>query len=363
MTTPVRVLLVDDIEENLIALEALVRRLGVEVSVASSGREALELLLVHDYALALLDVNMPEMDGFQLAELMRGSQRTRNVPIIFVTAAYEPARVFQGYDAGAIDFLSKPVDPQVLRHKVKTFIELYESRRQLAESLRMHETFVAALNHDLRTPLSTIAMGIELLSDVELPRHKEVLRRLGSAAERMTGMLDQLYDVARIRIGTGLQLEPRRGDLREVVERVFQEAELRRGTKTLSLHVEGDSTGSWDLPRVSRIAANLIYNALAHGAGGAVQVSIDGTDVHTVRLSVANAGAIPGDLLPVIFEPFRRGAGSRNGLGLGLFIVQELTKAHRGEVSVTSTPETGTRFEVRLPRVVSGGPAVVPGAM
>src|SRR6185312_10736222 len=106
MSEPIKYLLVDDLEENLIALEALLRRDGVEILKASSGREALELLLAHDVALALLDVQMPEMDGFELAELMRGAERTRHVPIIFVTAAtHEPQRVFQAYDAGAVDFL------------------------------------------------------------------------------------------------------------------------------------------------------------------------------------------------------------------------------------------------------------------
>src|SRR4051812_19602618 len=112
---PVKFLIVDDIEENLVALEALLRREGLEILRARSGDEALELLLVHDVALALLDVQMPDMDGFALAELMRGAQRTRHVPIIFVTAApQEQHREFRGYDAGAVDFLFKPIDPRIL---------------------------------------------------------------------------------------------------------------------------------------------------------------------------------------------------------------------------------------------------------
>ena len=109
--SPVKFLLVDDLEENLIALEALLRREDLVLLKAHSGREALELLLAHDVALALVDVHMPEMDGFELAELMRGVERTRHVPIIFVTAAMrESHRVFQGYDAGAVDFLFKPIE-------------------------------------------------------------------------------------------------------------------------------------------------------------------------------------------------------------------------------------------------------------
>src|SRR5712671_1700547 len=129
----VKCLLVDDLEENLLALSVLLRRQDVEILVARSGAEALELLLVHDVALALLDVQMPEMDGFALAELMRGAERSRHVPIIFVTAATEEQhRVFRGYDAGAVDFLFKPIDPRILRHKVDTFFQLYKQRQELA---------------------------------------------------------------------------------------------------------------------------------------------------------------------------------------------------------------------------------------
>lgn len=133
---PVRILLVDDIEENLVALEALLRQDGLTISTARAGNEALELLLEHEFALAILDVQMPDMDGFQLAELMRGTERTRRIPIIFVTAGtHGPQRIFDGYEAGAVDFLTKPIDPRILRHKVDTFIELWRQRQQLANQL------------------------------------------------------------------------------------------------------------------------------------------------------------------------------------------------------------------------------------
>src|ERR1700733_398263 len=145
---PVKFLIVDDREENLIALEALLRRDGLEILRARTGDEALEILLLHDVALALLDVQMPEMDGFALAELMRGSERSRHVPIIFVTAAVqEQHRVFQGYDAGAVDFLFKPIEPRILKHKTGVFFELYKQRQTLAEMLRVNEMFIAVIGH------------------------------------------------------------------------------------------------------------------------------------------------------------------------------------------------------------------------
>jgi len=129
---PVSFLLVDDLEENLIALEALLRRDGLRILKANSGDQALELLLQHDIALALVDVQMPGLDGFQLAELMRGNERTRHVPIIFVTAGGGGQRRFRGYEAGAVDFIQKPIEPDILRSKADVFYELYRQRQQLA---------------------------------------------------------------------------------------------------------------------------------------------------------------------------------------------------------------------------------------
>src|ERR1043165_4653452 len=121
---PLKILLVDDTPDNLVVLEALLRRDGVELLAARSGAEALELLLVHEVALALVDVQMPDMDGFELAELMRGAERTRHVPIIFITAGIrEGQHVFKGYDAGAVDFLFKPIDPSILKHKTEVFFQ------------------------------------------------------------------------------------------------------------------------------------------------------------------------------------------------------------------------------------------------
>ncbi len=141
---PPRCLIVDDLDENLVAMQALLKDEPAELVLAHSGSEALDLLLDNEFALALIDVRMPEMDGFELAELMRSAQRTRAIPIIFVTAGTEePGRVFRGYEAGAVDFLVKPLDPLIVRSKVRVFLELYQHRqllaRQFEESKRQRE--------------------------------------------------------------------------------------------------------------------------------------------------------------------------------------------------------------------------------
>ncbi len=133
MQETVKFLLVDDLEENLISLEALLRRDGLELHTARSGADALELLLINEYALAIVDVQMPGMDGFELAELMRGTERTRRIPLIFLTASdSDDRRRLRGYQSGCVDILFKPVDPDILRGKAEVFIELYRQRLEVA---------------------------------------------------------------------------------------------------------------------------------------------------------------------------------------------------------------------------------------
>ncbi len=162
--SPVSFLLVDDLDENLLSLEALLRRENLVLLKARSGDQALELLLQHDVALALVDVQMPGLNGFELAELMRGNERTRRIPIIFVTAgSADSQRRFRGYEAGAVDFIQKPIEPDILRSKADVFFELYRQRQQIAaqrdeleaqaealkEAGRRKDEFLVTLTHDI----------------------------------------------------------------------------------------------------------------------------------------------------------------------------------------------------------------------
>ena len=182
---PVKFLLVDDLPENLRALEALLAREGLAIYKASSGTEALELLLRHEFSLALLDVQMPEMDGFELAELMRGTERTRHVPIIFVTAAEaDEGRRFLGYEAGAVDYVFKPVDPMIVRSKAKVFFEIGQQRQELARQrneLQNTATQLSEALHRLQAHADNSPLGI-----VEFDPQLRLLS-WSKGAERMFG--------------------------------------------------------------------------------------------------------------------------------------------------------------------------------
>jgi signal transduction histidine kinase len=350
------VLIVDDIDDNLLLLDSLLRRDDVEILKASSGRDALELLLKHDVALAIIDVQMPTMDGFELAELMRGTERTCHVPIIFVTAGLESAaRVFEGYDAGAVDFLIKPIDPRILRHKVDVFRQLYQQRLALEETLRLSEELMAVVGHDLRNPLNAIVMCAESLSATA--KDSSVLAtatRIRSTGARMTQILDDVLDLSRARLSGGIPLQPRPINLRTVATRIVAEMQTVHPEQKIELRTVGDPLGQWDEGRLGQVCSNLVGNALRHGAGGPVVVDIDGRARSEVRVQVHNDGDIPGDVMPHLFEPFhaskRRTARRPESLGLGLYIVQHIVLAHGGSVNVRSGKGDGTTFQVTLPR-------------
>jgi two-component system, sensor histidine kinase and response regulator len=359
--TRVKCLIVDDMEENLDVLGALLQRDDVELLPARSGTEALELLLTHDVALALLDVQMPEMDGFELAELMRGSKRTDQVPIIFITAgAHDQRRLFRGYDVGAVDFLFKPVEPHVLLGKAEVFFRLYRQQQQLArelkertESLRLNEMFTAVLGHDLRNPLNAIVNCAYLLERrPDEATARDVAARILSNGKWMSRMIGDVLDLARAHLGGGLPIQRAPMALDALVESVVAAYQATHPERAIEISREGSVTGLWDEDRLRQVLTNLIGNAIEHGdAGDAVRVQLDGTSADTVVLTVINPGTIPPELLPRLFDPFQRARSAKSrGLGLGLYIVQQIVNGHGGRVEVQSGLAGRTVLQVTLPR-------------
>ncbi len=362
MPSKVKFLLVDDVADNLAALSAVLARDEVELLTATSGPVALELLLVHDVALALFDVQMPEMNGFELAELVRGTERTKHVPIIFVTGGVDDQhRQFKGYEAGAVDFLLKPIEPHVLRSKAEVFFQLEKQKQQLAQeleartqTLRLNEMFTAVLGHDLRNPLNAILLGAE---SVQRRSTDEAVKKsaalMQASGRRMMRMIQALLDLARARLGGGIAIAPQPTDLGPLVERVVQEHRETHPGQRIEVLAEGTLRGEWDSDRLAQVVANLVGNALKHGTPDEpVRLSLDGTQADVVSLRVMNAGVIAPELLPVLFDPFRGSSQARadDGLGLGLFIVQQLVHAHGGAVSIECSGGR-TTFLVQLPRV------------
>jgi two-component system, sensor histidine kinase and response regulator len=355
---PIRCLIVDDVAENLVALEALLKTEGVEVLTARSGPEALELLLKHEVALALLDVHMPDMDGFELAELMRGIERSRHVPIIFVTAASREAhRVFRGYETGAVDFLFKPIDPNILRHKADTFFSLYRRKQELARAVRVRDDVLAVVSHDLRDPLNVVAMAGSILEQLGNARQDrqtlEIAGMLQRSVDRMQRMISDLLDMATLRSGR-LSISPQHCDvdglLREAVA-AQEPAAVARSMQLSAGTAPGTSAVFCDRQRMLQVFSNLVGNAIKFcPAGARIQVFAE-ADAGGVRFHVEDTGpGISSEDLPHLFDPYWSAERDRhNGNGLGLYITKGIVEAHGGRIWAENRESGGAAMRFVLP--------------
>jgi signal transduction histidine kinase len=373
MTGPVNVLLVDDLDENLLALEALLQRDGLVCLKAHSGEEALELLLVHNVALALLDVQMPGMDGFQLAEFMRGSERARHIPIIFVTAgSADNRRRFRGYEAGAVDFIQKPIEPDVLRSKASVFFDLYQQRQQIqaqrdelsayAEELRTVDRrkteFIAMLAHELRNPIMAFSGGARLLKKQRDPAQAEEIReRMERQAFHLSRLIEDLTDISRIGQGK-ISLRPERIDLQTIVKSALETSQTQIDSAGHNLTLDLPEHTVWlhaDQTRIAQVVSNLLNNAAKYTPpGGKITVTAR-ADVDVVTIVVSDNGiGVPADMQSRIFEIFTQvqteDARPQAGLGIGLALVKQLVQLHGGSVTVASEGTgKGSAFAVQLP--------------
>lgn len=387
---PSKILIVDDLPENLQALEALLRHDQRAIYQAASGEQALALLLEHEFALAILDVQMPGMDGFELAEVMRSTTRTRHIPIVFVSAAgRELDYAFKGYESGAVDFMYKPLDADAVRSKVNVFVALDQQRREtrrqmlaleqsrheqevllrelnqtqqeLQRSLRMRDEFMSLVAHELRTPLNTLFLETQMRS-LQLKRGntaafggqqmEAMVQRDERQIKSMIRLIDDMLDVSRMRSGK-LSIRPAKVELMTLLERVVSDLSLQAATtgSSLTLRPHEGVDGCWDEFRVEQVIVNLLTNALRYGCGQPVEVSVERSG-EMVRIDVRDQGKgiAPSDL-ERIFEPYERGArnGEPKGLGLGLYISRQLAISHGGELRVASKPGEGSVFSLILP--------------
>jgi signal transduction histidine kinase len=385
-----RILIVDDLSENLLALNALIRQHDRTIYQASRGEDALNLLLEHEFALAILDVQMPGMNGFELAKLMRSTEKTRQIPIIFVSAAgRESNYAFTGYESGAVDFLYKPLDVDAVRGKVSIFVELYCQRREarkqvqaleksrqeqqillgqlqateaeLRNALRMRDDFMSVAAHELRTPLNTMFLETQLRK-IQLARGQAhifdapYLQTMVTKDQRqiqsMVRLIDDMLDASRIR-SNRLSIRPIQCELTELLARVVDNLsnQAADAATTITLQAHPPVTGQWDAFRIEQVAINLLTNALRYGKGKPVEITLHLLP-GSVRMDVHDHGmGIPEAAQQRIFEQFERITGNdgTGGLGLGLYITRQLVEAHGGLIAVQSREGEGTVFQVTLP--------------
>ncbi|PBJ27575.1 Sensor protein TorS [Pseudomonas sp. ACN8] len=385
-----KLLIVDDLPENLLALEALIKREDRIVYKALTADEALSLLLQHEFALAILDVQMPGMNGFELAELMRGTEKTRKIPIVFVSAAgRELNYAFKGYESGAVDFLHKPLDIQAVKSKVNVFVDLYrqskamkeqvlaleQSRREqqallkqlqntqleLEQAVRMRDDFMSIVAHEVRTPLNGLILETQLrkmhlardnAAAFTLDKMHAMVDRDERQIKSLIRLIEDMLDVSRIRTGK-LSIRPTRVDLSTLLRDVLHNfsRQIDAAEASVSLEATQPVIGNWDEFRIEQVISNLLSNALRYGARSPVSVKVysEGdqalVDVQDQGIGISEANQ------KRIFQQFERVSAKHTvaGLGLGLFISEQIVAAHGGTITVHSRIGEGALFRVCLP--------------
>lgn len=380
------ILLVDDRPANLRALEAVLSLQGFKLVSVGSGRDALRELLAHDFALVILDVQMPELDGFETAVLMRQRPRNLTTPIIFLTALFnDPKQAALGYAAGAVDYICKPFDPAFLLAKVRVFADLYlrneilkrqgellaardhellesrhilEAHKQAAEMADAKVAFLATISHELRTPLHALMGWTQMLRSGRLCEEKRdaALAIIERNARKQAKLVDDLIDVAYLVTGT-LVLDLQNVDLAALV---CSEAEAIRSDfpgrrmcvqqSSPALMVRGDPA------RLRQVVHHLLENAVKFSEpNGAVDVSISGAGGRARVVVHDNGEGIAPSFLPHLFEPFRAGAvdKSRSGLAIGLALAKNMALLHDGDLIAESDGKgCGSTFTLELPGVI-----------
>ena len=384
MTThTTKLLIVDDLPENLHALSKIIEGDDREIYQAASGEEALALLLDHEFALAILDVMMPEMNGFELAELMRGAERTRHTPIVFVSASgRELNYIFKGYETGAVDFLYKPLDVAAVKSKVNVFVSLYQQRAQvkrqveeleksrnelrvtqieLERAVKMRDDFMSMVGHELRTPLNTLHVEAQVrqiqlekgnMSAFTEEKLKEMVARDARQIQSMVRLINDMNDVSQIK-NDNLSIRPAKTNLSLLLRRVVEDLSLQ--AKTADIHfittIDEEIIGFWDEFRIEQIVINLLTNAMRYGGKQAIELTLTAQNQFAV-LSVRDHGiGISAKEQQLIFEKFERGENKKvcSGLGMGLYIARQLAEAHEGSLTVESTLGEGSTFTLKLP--------------
>jgi hypothetical protein len=392
------ILLVDDRPENLVALEAILDPLGESLWKAYSGKEALRHLLLEDFALILLDAEMPGMNGFETAELIRQRERTRHVPIIFVTAHRESQHMFRSYSVGAVDYMTKPFDPEILRSKVRIFVDLFkkneqikrqaellhqselreaerrqqemqeslerEHMRRLTEELEARveertkelvqaneemEAFCYSVSHDLRAPLraimSTSMILIEDSGEKLNENDKEQLLRQSAAAKRMGKLIDDLLQLSRL----GRKAMERQWiDLSDIAQAVADDMGSRDWPKPISFKVQAGLQAYADPGLAHILLVNLLENACKYSPnGGTIEVGQGERDAFFVR---DEGIGFEMKYAHKLFLPFERlvAEGDYEGTGIGLANVQRIVQRHGGKIWAESELGKGATFYFTL---------------
>ncbi|HXH29266.1 MAG TPA: ATP-binding protein [Bacteriovoracaceae bacterium] len=359
------ILLVDDRPENLVAFSAVLKSEEYNLVEVSSGEEALRELMDKDFALILMDVQMPGLSGFETAMLIKKREKSEFIPLIFVTASYvDEHSAEQGYRIGAVDYILKPFNPEALKAKVLFFSNFYQENKKSQQQLEVEREFhkiIEVVSHDLKNPLSSMKLHMQMLdraiakedSNLVVEALKNKLPAMKRSASQMQELIEGILDLAKVE-GTKMQLDKKETNIylvvSEVIEMLTPHAEIKNITFQDLLNRNGQ-TINCDSERIRQVFSNLIGNAVKFvPKNGTIQISCE-QKKDSIVFKIQDSGpGIELESLPHIFDRFWQARGTSNhGTGLGLSIAKWIVEAHGGKIWVESKIGVGSSFNFLLP--------------
>lgn len=365
------ILIVDDNPQNLISLKKVLEKNGFEVDTASSGEEALKKVLKSEYVLIILDVQMPDMDGFEVAETLSGFSKTKDTAIIFLSAVNTETKfITRGYSSGGLDYITKPVDINIILLKVKTFYRIYEQNRILNEMQQSlldeietrkkaenkKDEFISIASHELKTPLTSVKGYIQLLERSIDKGNPEILKahlkKAHSQLNKLNDLVTDLLDISKMESGKMMYVN-KFFDIQDFFKSTLEILNQNNSDYILNATINAKGEVYADEMRIEQVIINFVSNAIKYSPGQN-QVDIS-ADINNGRLivKVKDFGiGLTNEQIEQVFDKFYRveeTAVQIQGLGIGLYISSEIIHRHKGEIGVNSKPNEGSEFYFSIP--------------
>ena len=358
----INVLIVDDEEINLNLIEEIISDDHIDLFKATSGAEALEIISKRDYAAVIIDINMPVMSGYELAKLLKKDPKAKDVPIIFITALHSKNEAYKAYKTGAIDFISKPIDPVVIKSKVDNFIQFYKTKKDLEFASNSKTNFLANMSHEIRTPLNSILGMAQIMSEDNLSKEQQnymgIIQRAG---KDLLSLINNILDLSKIESGE-LKLDREEFSIDDILNNCIDLLTINARNKGLELYSDINPTVPdfviGDPTRLKQILINLVTNAVKYTENGNVSVNCTfEPKSNLLSIEVKDTGrGIPKDKMDYLFKNFFQVnplMDKNKGFGLGLAITKNLIDLMKGEIKIESKQNEGSSFTIEIPVAVA----------